>query len=364
MKVGEIIKNYNLEVLSNKIKKDDQQIRIIFHFQNLYDELCGNISLKNRFFKIFNKNIESKFGIYLWGDVGRGKTYLINLFFNSLPLKNKMRLHFHSFMYKIHNELSIFSGVIDPLEVVAKKIASEYKIICLDEFYVSDIADAMLLGRLINKLISYKVYLVVSSNIHPDDLYKNGLQRQHFLKTIDLIKNKLLILSIDGSYDYRLMTLEKSDIYYDANVFDVNKKLFDVFMKLSSSEISKNGNIVILNRNINFMFLSDGIIWFDFYQLCSSPRSQYDYIEISKIYHTVFIINIPILHDIGEGEVRRFISLIDEFYDNNVKIVISTFCNLDKMYSHGSLYNEFKRTLSRLIEMKSHYYLSKKHLIK
>lgn len=363
MKNGEILKSYNLDVLSNKIIKDEEQIRIIFFLQNLFDELCKNISIKDKIFTFFSKKADLKFGIYLWGDVGRGKTYLVNLFFESLPFKNKIRIHFYSFMYKIHNELSILSGVPDPLESVAKQLSLDYKIICLDEFFVSDIADAMLLGRLIDKLIFYKVYFVINSNIHPDDLYKNGLQRQHFIKTIDLIKNKFHVLTINSPFDYRLRSLRDAGIYHNANDPDSNKNLMNIFVKLSSSnEMVKNGVINILNRNINFVLLSSDIIWFDFYQICSSPRSQYDYIEIAKIYHTVFITNIPILHNINDSEVRRFISLIDEFYDCSVKIVISTFVEIDKIYSFGQLSLEFKRTLSRLIEMKSISYLSKKHL--
>ena len=364
MKNGEIIKIYNLDVLSNKIMKDENQIKIISFLQDLYDKLCLKISLKNKLIRIFLKSSDLKFGIYLWGDVGRGKTYLVNLFFNSLPLKNKLRVHFHSFMHKIHSDLSIFNGVIDPLDSVAKQLSLNYKIICLDEFFISDIADAMLLGRLIEKLFFYQVYFVINSNIDPDNLYFNGLQRQHFLKTIKLIKDKLIVLNIEGNFDYRLRALNDSGVYYLSNEIDLNKHLYNLFFKLSSSEILKNGVINVLNRNINYIFLSNDIIWFDFYQLCSSPRSQYDYIEIAKIYHTVFLTNIPILHSIGEGEVRRFISLIDEFYDNNVKIVISTSVVIDKIYVVGSLIFEFKRTLSRLIEMKSIEYLSKKHLIK
>ncbi|QQG46890.1 MAG: AFG1 family ATPase [Candidatus Azosocius agrarius] len=363
MKVGEILKNYNLDVLSNKIIKDEKQIEVITVLQSLYNKLCKNVFLKDKLYELFFINRSNlKFNIYLWGDVGRGKTYLVNLFFETLTIKNKLRLHFHSFMYRIHNELSFVSGSIDPLDVVAKRLSLEYKIICLDEFFVSDIADAMLLGRLIEKLLFYKVYFVINSNLPPEKLYENGLQRQHFIKTIELIKLKFIIINIDNFVDYRVKMLKDAGVYHKIDEDNIDRKLLNLFIKLSSSnELIKNSTISILNRNINFIFLSGDVIWFDFHQLCSLPRSQNDYIEIAKIYHTVFITNIPILHEVSDSQVRRFIALIDEFYDRNVKIVITTFVDIENIYSFYQFELEFKRTLSRLIEMKSVDYFSKKH---
>jgi cell division protein ZapE len=364
MKNGELLKIYNLDILHNKIIKDDNQIKIISILQKLYDELCKKKSFKGKIIDIILKKNHFKMGVYLWGNVGTGKTYLVNLFFESLPFKNKIRLHFHSFMKKVHNELSTLSGAEDPLNLVAKQFSLEYKILCLDEFFVSDIADAMVIGRLIEKLFIYKVYIVINSNLPPCDLYANGLQRQHFMKTIDLIENKLVVINIFSVFDYRLRILKDAEVYYSSNLIDVNKKLLNIFYRLSSSnEIIKNGFITILNRTINFVCSSNYVIWFDFYQLCSLPRSQIDYIEIAKIYHTVFITNIPILHNISDSEVRRFIALIDEFYDSNVKIIITTLVDIYDLYKFGQLSVEFKRTLSRLVEMKSVDYLSKKHHI-
>jgi cell division protein ZapE len=298
----------------------------------------------------------------MWGGVGRGKTYLMDSFFDALPIKKKKRLHFHRFMYWVHHELTDLSGQSNPLVIIADKLAEETSILCFDEFFVSDIADAMILGNLLEEMFKRGISLVATSNIVPDQLYWNGLQRERFLPAIALVKKHTEILNVDGGIDYRLRTLEQAEIYHSPLDQAAIDNLQFSFTHLAVDKIIENSKIVINGREISVVALADGIVWLDYKVACASPRSAKDYIELSKLYQTALVANIPRLNDEVNDEVRRFISLVDEFYERNVKLIISAAVPLEELYVGSRLAFEFRRTLSRLQEMQSLSYLAKPHL--
>lgn len=300
-------------------------------------------------------------GLYVWGGVGRGKTYLMDAFYEALPGERKMRAHFHRFMRRVHKELKASSGQKNPLHIVADKLAAETRIICFDEFFVSDITDAMLLGGLFELLFERGMILVATSNIPPDELYKNGLQRQRFLPAIDLIKQHTRVMYLDSDTDYRLRTLEQAELYHcplDSAAEDV---LLDAYTKLAPEHGIEGQALEVEGRNIETRRLSDDVVWFDFPAICGGPRSQNDYIEIAREFHAVILSNVPVMDTAQEDAARRFINLIDEFYDRNVKLVVSAAAEIEKLYTGQRLMFEFDRTISRLREMQSHDYLAREH---
>jgi cell division protein ZapE len=297
----------------------------------------------------------------MWGGVGRGKTYLMDTFFESLPFQDKLRLHFHRFMRRVHQELRALKDQKDPLDCVADRLSSETRVLCFDEFFVSDIADAMILGNLMRKLFERGVTLVATSNIAPDRLYENGLQRERFLPAIDTLISHVEVLNVDGGTDYRLRTLEKAQLYhYPLNDMAENS-LTESFNQLVIETPRSNYPLEIEGRTILARQVADDVAWFDFSALCDGPRSQNDYIELAREYHTVLISNVPALHAGVDDQVRRFINLVDEFYDRHVKLMVSADKPLDALYSGGRLSFEFLRTQSRLLEMQSHEYLARPH---
>ena len=354
------IKNYQDKVLNGLIKDDQLQKEAMKILNQCYEEIVKlyDTSLVSKIL-INNLNHSSVKGIYLCGDVGRGKTMLMDIFYESLPIKNKLRLHFHSFMIMIHKELNRLKSKKNPLGLVAKDISKKAKIICLDEFSISDIADAMILGNLLKELFHRGVTLILTSNTEPDKLYLNGLQRERFLPAINLIKKNTNIFFLNSNNDYRLSFLEKADIYQYPITEDNNIKIKNYFNMMAANKIENKSYININNRKINTIKISDSIIWFNFDDICSSPRNKNDYIEIIKYYKTVIITNIPVLTLDHENQARRFITLIDEFYDRKVKMIFLAAAAIDNLYSGKKLAFEFKRTISRLKEMQSYEYLSK-----
>lgn len=300
-------------------------------------------------------------GIYIWGGVGRGKTWLMDMFFDNLPFKQKLRLHFHHFMQTVHDQLSLLKGQRDPLKLIARNLARHTCVICLDEFHVDDITDAMLLRGLLDALFSEGVTLVATSNLPPDDLYKNGLQREQFLPAIALIKTFTNVIRLDSGIDYRLRLLEKADVWYTPLDDDTRNKLLTRFAELAPVADYKPENIFINYRDIQAELCADDLVWFDFNILCTSPRATADYIEIARRFHTVFLSNIPQLNEASDDKATRFINLIDEFYDRNIKLVASAAASPDKLYAGKQLAFEFQRTRSRLEEMRSHEYLARAH---
>ena len=306
-------------------------------------------------------------GLYFWGGVGRGKTYLMDMFYDSVPGEAKLRIHFHRFMRRVHHELADLDGVKNPLERVADKIAAEASLICFDEFFVSDITDAMILAGMFEALFDRGVCLVATSNIAPDGLYKDGLQRARFLPAIALINAHTEVLNVDGGVDYRLRTLEQAQLYYTPLDQGADISLMSSFERLAPNKEGSEVNIEIdvpieiEGRYIQSRYLADDVVWFDFDALCDGPRSQNDYIELAKEFHTVLISDVPQMGRDNEDRARRFIHLVDEFYDRNIKLVLSAEVELFDLYASGRLAFEFQRTCSRLQEMQSHDYLAAAH---
>ncbi len=300
-------------------------------------------------------------GLYIWGGVGRGKTWLMDLFYQTLPFKDRQRSHFHRFMQWVHDELKKHQEHADPLELIAEKTAKKTRIICFDEFFVSDIADAMLLGNLFRGLFERGVTLVATSNVPPDDLYKEGLQRARFLPAIKLLKEHTQIVHVDSKTDYRLRLLEKAATWFDARDARTPEALLQLFEHVAGTSGTVDATLTLNHRRLHPRRQADDVIWFTFKELCDGPRGQADYIEIARCFHTVFLSDVPALGMESENQTRRFITLVDEFYDRAVKLVVSAERPIIELYRGARLAFEFERTQSRLIEMQSQEYLARQH---
>jgi cell division protein ZapE len=300
-------------------------------------------------------------GLYIWGGVGRGKTWLMDLFYEHLPVQRKQRVHFHRFMQRVHSELKQLGKVSDPLPRIAADWSRGCSVLCLDEFFVSDIADAMLLGRLFENLFNNGVTLVTTSNIPPDELYRDGLQRARFLPAIELLKNHNRVIELPGDTDYRLRILEQSEIFHYPLDEMAERVMTESFDRMAA-ECELNHNLDINGRNFHARRRGDGIIWFEFEELCGKPRGAVDYIEIARAFNTVVLSNMPQLGKEDSDAARRFITMVDEFYDRNVKLLISAQAPISELYRGSMLEFEFERTASRLTEMQSRDYLGLPHL--
>jgi cell division protein ZapE len=300
-------------------------------------------------------------GLYLWGGVGRGKTWLMNLFFEELPIKEKTRMHFHHFMLDIHRQLGSSKKQKNPLQQIARELANRFKVICIDEFIVTNITDAMILSELLHALFENRVCLLATSNRVPDDLYLNGLQRERFLPAIELIKMFTDVCHLDAGVDHRTSLLELAEIYYHPITDDTNRQIEQRMRELAITPVVEAKTLMVLGREIKTVHCSDDIAWFDFEKICTAPRAAQDYILIAQQYSTVIISNIPVLDEHSDDKARRFIYLIDALYDRNVKLIISASSEAEKIYQGNMLEFAFRRTSSRLIEMRSHQYLSKPH---
>ena len=301
-------------------------------------------------------------GIYLWGDVGRGKTFLMDLFFETLPIENKTRIHFHRMMANVHARLKALGNVEDPLDKVAADIAEHTQVLCFDEFFVSDIADAMILGRLLDSLFRRGVTLVATSNSPPAELYLDGLQRERFLPAIDLLETHTQVVHLDGDTDYRLRLLQQAGTYLTPDGATAVSRLTHYFLEIASGDVIEGRMLDILGRQIRTERCGKGVVWFDFAEICDGPRSQQDYIEIARWYPAVIISGIPVLDAGLENQARRLVALVDEFYDRKVKLIVSAAATAESLYTGRKLEFEFQRTTSRLIEMQSRSYLHAPHL--
>jgi cell division protein ZapE len=300
-------------------------------------------------------------GLYLWGSVGRGKTWLMDLFYQSLPFAERRRRHFHRFMYDVHAELRSLQHQEAPLELVAERIAASTRVLCFDEFFVSDIADAMILAGLLEGLFRRGVTLVATSNVRPSELYKDGLQRQRFVPAIELIERNTEVFAVGGRTDYRLRQLTQAGTYVASSAADAVQRLQVLFAKLADHSPVSGGTVEIEDRSIPVILQSEGIVWFGFAALCSGPRSQNDYIEIARNYQSVIVSDVPVLDSEHENEARRFIALVDELYDHNVNLIVSAEAAPPDLYRGERLAAQFERTVSRLTEMQSEEYLAKEH---
>jgi cell division protein ZapE len=299
-------------------------------------------------------------GLYLWGGVGRGKTWLMDLFFQSLPFREKQRSHFHRFMQLVHEELRKHQERADPLELVAEKIARRTRVLCFDEFFVADIADAMLLAGLLRALFARGVTLVATSNVAPDDLYKDGLQRARFIPAIGLLKEHTKVVHVAAGADYRLRQLERATLWFPAT-HESDAKLDALFESIAGGPGKRDAALTLNHRRLHPHRQTDEVVWFTFRELCDGPRGPADYIEIARCYHTVFVTDVPILTVETENQARRFISMVDEFYDRAVKLIVSAAAAPHELYRGGRLAFEFERTASRLVEMQSQEYLARPH---
>ncbi|HRD66754.1 MAG TPA: cell division protein ZapE [Candidatus Competibacter sp.] len=364
---------YRRDLQREGFRHDPAQERAIQHLQSIYDQLMARPepapSKKSGLFarlasrdKPAVAGAAAVRGLYLWGGVGRGKTYLVDTFVDALPLEHKQRIHFHSFMRSVHAELKELKNQQDPLRVVARRFAEKARVICLDEFFVADITDAMLLHGLLKELFANGVTLITTSNIEPDGLYKDGLQRARFLPAIELIKQNLDVLNVDGGIDYRLRYLEKAEIYHSPLDERAEQILNDLFGNIAPEPGHRGGDLEIEGRFIPTLREADGIVWFNFRAICDGPRGTADYIEIARCFHTVLISNVPVLDWQMENQARRFVNLVDEFYDRGVKLILSAAAPVLELYTGEKLKFEFQRTVSRLQEMQSHEYLERPHL--
>ncbi len=301
-------------------------------------------------------------GLYLYGGVGRGKTYLMDLFYSELEDIPRRRQHFHRFMLDVHAQLNTLKNVDDPLAIVAKRINKSARVICFDEFFVADIADAMILGRLFEKLFQLGTVLVATSNVAPDDLYKDGLQRSRFLPAIEALKQHTRVLEVDGGEDYRLRVLKRAEMYLWPHTGQTMNVLEQSFKQLAPDTGSSGASMTLEGREIATVRRADGIVWFTFEAICDGPRGAADYIEIARTFQTVFISAVPVLDKNSNDLARRFITLVDEFYDRRVKLMISAEAALDELYQGSRLEFEFERTRSRLIEMQGTDYLAEPHI--
>ena len=364
------LEKYQLDLQQNGFHQDSAQLNAVEHLDELYRRLSTvkvpQPEVKKSWRTFFKKAVPEKLtpekGLYFWGGVGRGKTYLVDTFYDALPTERKMRVHFHRFMQRVHDELGDLQQQSDPLLIVADKFKQETDIICFDEFFVSDITDAMILATLLEALFEQGITLVATSNILPQDLYRNGLQRARFLPAIALIEAHCEVVNVDSGIDYRLRTLEQAEIFHFPLDEKAENNMRTYFEKLTVDSKYQTKEIEINHRQLKVKAEGDGVVHFEFSSLCESARSQRDYIELSRLYHTVLLSNVKVMGELNDDAARRFIAMVDEFYERNVKLIISAEVDLAFIYEKGRLTFEFKRCQSRLIEMQSHEYLAKEHL--
>ncbi|UCV04887.1 cell division protein ZapE [Dechloromonas denitrificans] len=341
---------------------DAAQLTAASALQDLYTNLLSFKVNRSSTFKRLLTPPKPPKGVYFWGGVGRGKSFLMDCFYDSVPYRRKRRIHFHAFMQQIHRDLEQYKGEADPVVKVAEQIAREVRLLCFDEFHVSDIADAMILGRLMEGLFAKGVILVMTSNYPPDRLYPNGLHRESFLPTIALLNTHLDVFEVEAGVDYRLRALEQVEIFHYPADAAAEKKMFEYFRMVAGEDGKKGGQVEILGRNVETLRRGHGVIWFDFRTLCGGPRSQNDYLEIARAYHTVLLSHIPRMTQHQASEARRFTWLVDVFYDHKVKLIATADCAPEALYTEGTQASEFARTVSRLTEMHSKEYLALPHL--
>jgi cell division protein ZapE len=367
---------------------DPAQLAVLEQLQRLHEELVTYKAYRagpiNRVMTNMGRGKRPPRGMYIWGSVGRGKSLLMDAFFNVVPLVRKRRIHFHEFMRWAHGEMRNLTGTEDPLDVISTQVAKKLRLLCFDEFHVSDIADAMILGRLLDFLTEKGVVIVLTSNYRPDDLYPNGLQRERFMPAIEILKSRLDVVEIAGKTDHRRRILENMQVYHVPPGAAADVRLVEAFESLSRARYTENETITIADRPFKFLRRTKGVVWFDYKELCAKPRSQVDFLEISKHYHTVIVSGIPQLNAQSQSDqVRRLTWMVDIFYDTKVKLIVSAeeepeLLVLDPRgvrYESGAARNsqdeggdltqlvsaEFARTASRLREMQSKEYFAMKH---
>jgi len=356
---------YQRDLQSGLLLEDRAQAAVVARLDELFHRLrtraASDRRLWSRMRRHFGGHPLPEQGLYIWGGVGRGKTHFMDVFFESLDVEKKLRVHFHRFMQRVHAALTAHSGATDPLELVADELADEALVLCFDEFFVSDIGDAMILAGLIGALMRRGVTLVATSNIPPSDLYRDGLQRGRFLPAIALLEKHLDIVHLASDTDYRFRTLQSADLWHIPHDDTASRALATYFESLTGQSAGEARQLEINHRVMPARAAVQGVAWFDFKTLCEEARSAADFVEIAREYHTVLLERIPALTPEKEDAARRFINLVDEFYDRKVKLITTADVAPEAMYGGVRLRFEFERTVSRLQEMRTREYLQAEH---
>ena len=348
----DVVAVYQQNLAKRGFVQDSAQWRAVERLQRLFEEWSAYKARRNTALKRLLVKPPLPKGVYLWGPVGRGKSFLMDAFYLCVPLVRKRRVHFHHFMREIHRELDALKGTEDPLAAVAERVSRKYRLVCFDEFHVSDIADAMILGRFLEQAMERGVQFVMTSNYHPDALYPNGLQRERFLPAIELLKSRLDVVGVDNGTDYRRLKMEKVKVYH----LDNEKAFGHIFGQLKDVEEEKHP-LDVEGRTIAYRKRAGGLVWFEFQVLCGGPRSYADYVDLAKRFHTVMLSGVPKLSARQSDAARRFTWLVDVFYDDKVKLVVSAEAEPEQLFTAGEHSAEFERTVSRLHEMQSAQYL-------
>jgi cell division protein ZapE len=349
---------YYLQTLAKRgFMRDDAQHAAVLRLQRLYEQWTDYKARRSTALRRLVVRPPLPRGVYLWGSVGRGKSFLMDSFYLTVPLVRKRRVHFHHFMRDVHREMETLKGREDPLAEVAWRIAKRYRLICFDEFHVNDIADAMILGRLLARTMDRGVVYCMTSNYPPDGLYPDGLQRERFLPTIALLKERLDVIQLDAAMDYRRRALERVEVYHTPLGKPADDALRAIFDQVREVE-EEHHELDVEGRILQYRHRAGGVVWFDFNVLCGGPRSHLDYLDLAKRFHTVILSSVPQLSPRQANEARRFTWLVDIFYDAKVKLVVSAEAAPEALYPEGTFSNEFARTASRLIEMQSREYLA------
>ena len=348
---------YESELASRGFQADPAQLRAVDALERCATEWAAYKSQRSNALKKLINRPEVPRGVYMYGGVGRGKSFLMDCFYNAVPIQRKTRLHFHEFMREVHRELRELQGIVNPLDELGKRISKRYKLICFDEFHVADITDAMILHRLLVALFENGVGFVTTSNFKPDDLYPDGLHRDRILPAIALLNERLEVLSVDNGTDYRRRTLEQVRRYLTPNGPEADHEMSAAFDQLAETA-DEDPVLHIESREIRARRKAGGVVWFDFRSLCGGPRSQNDYLEIATQFHTVLLSDVPEMAVSRASEARRFTWLVDVFYDRRVKLIMSAEVPPEALYTEGPLAHEFPRTASRLNEMQSAEFLA------
>ena len=351
---------YAKAISSGQFMADDAQAEAVHELNRVWEELISRYKASKKAFRRFRRQTAPQ-GVYMWGGVGRGKTWLMDQFYESIPFRRKTRMHFHHFMQYVHKELNKNSGQQNPLDIVAEQIYKEAVVICFDEFFVSNVTDAMILSDLFQKLFTRGITLVATSNIAPDGLYKNGIHRDRFIPTIEMVKKHCRVLNVDAGVDYRLRVLKQAQLFKSPLTHEHKLWMAQRFAALTQSQTISDEPIMINGRNVDTLGHTEDVLWCEFSELCMKPRSPADFIQISNIYNTVLVSNVPNLNDVLSEGTRRFIYLVDEFYDRGVKLLLTSEAGIIDLYSGEKLAFEIERTRSRLLEMQSDEYLQSAH---
>ena len=348
---------YEAELVARGYQSDPAQLRAVDALERCATDWAAFKIQRSNAFKKLIHHPDTPRGVYMYGGVGRGKSFLMDCFYNAVPIRRKTRLHFHEFMREVHRELRDLAGTVNPLDELGKRIAKRFKLICFDEFHVADITDAMILHRLLTALFENGVGFVTTSNFKPDDLYPGGMHRDRILPAIALLNAHLEVLSVDNGTDYRRRTLEQVNLYHTPLEAKADAEMTDAFNRLAESH-DDSPVLHIESRQIQARRKAGGLVWFDFKSLCGGPRSQNDYLEIATQFHTVLLSDVPVMPPRMASEARRFTWLVDVLYDRRVKLIMSAEAVAEALYTEGPLAHEFPRTISRLNEMQSAEFLA------